>query len=190
MGIFRKTTDLPSPAPTEELKLHMPERTTSSFESTASTQVGPSMATETDQVQAAASLPQRPQVLTRMPSVQTRYMGMLLHLDNIPRLHNILAAVFTWILLAGFLVIPGTYTSFKNSAAFKDGNGNAVEGAILHSIANIGLVWVSGAFCVIGALGCFYGGRITFGSLTRSSCESCFWYWWCRILTQLPVPLC
>jgi hypothetical protein len=81
-------------------------------------------------------------------------MGMLLHLDNIPRLHNILAAVFTWILLAGFLVIPGTFTSFKNSAAFKDGNSNAVEGTILHSIANIGLVWVSGAFCVIGAVGC------------------------------------
>lgn len=154
MGIFRKTTDLPSPVSTEELKPHMPERTTSSFESTASTQIHPSTATEMDQAQAAASLPQRPQVLTRMPSIQTRYMGMLLHLDNIPRLHNILAAIFTWILLAGFLVIPGTFTSFKNSAAFKDGDSNAVEGAILHSIANIGLVWVSGAFCVIGAVGC------------------------------------
>src|SRR5271156_1206544 len=155
MGIFRKTTDLPSPAPTEELKLHMPERTASSFESTASTQVRPSMATEIDQAQAAASLPQRPQVLTRVPSVQTRYMGMLLHLDQIPRLHNILAAVFTWILLAGFLVIPGTFTSFKNSEAFKDSdNKDALEQKILHSVANIGLLWLSGACCVIGLLGC------------------------------------
>lgn len=50
---------------------------------------------------------QRPQYLARVPSVQTRYMEMLLHLDKIPRLDNILASVFTWILLAGFLVIPG-----------------------------------------------------------------------------------
>jgi predicted histidine transporter YuiF (NhaC family) len=80
---------------------------------------------------------------------------MLLHLDRIPRLHNILAAVFTWILLAGFLVIPGTFTSFKNSEAFKDSNNkDALEQKILHSVANVGLLWVSGACFVIGLLGC------------------------------------
>ena len=130
----------------------MPQRTASSFESIASKKVRPNIATEMEQHPAADPLPQRPQVLTRMPSVQTRYMGMLLHLDAIPRLHNIFAAIFTWILLAGFLVIPGTFTSFKNQT--HDGNTNAVEGAIFRSIANIGLVWVSGTFCIIGAVGC------------------------------------
>ena len=105
-----------------------------------------------------SAVPPRP-YLTRVPSVQTRYMEMLLHLDQIPRLHNILASVFTWILLAGFLVIPGTFTSFKNSAAFKnaeDNDSNAVAHAILSSVKNVGLVWVSGAFCLIGGFGCLW----------------------------------
>ena len=107
---------------------------------------------------ANSEVPPRP-YLTRVPSVQTRYMEMLLHLDQIPRLHNILASLFTWILLAGFLVIPGTFTSFKNSAAFKNATENEedeVAHAILDGIKNVGLVWVSGAFCIIGALGCLW----------------------------------
>lgn len=105
-----------------------------------------------------SEVPSRP-YLTRVPSVQTRYMEMLLHLDQIPRVHNILASLFTWILLAGFLVIPGTFTSVQNSAAFKDAAENErdkVAHAILDGIKNIGLVWVSGAFCLIGALGCLW----------------------------------
>lgn len=97
--------------------------------------------------------------LTRVPTTQTRYMEMLLHLDQIPRLHNILSSAFTWILLAGFLVVPGTFTSFKNSQAFKEADSdesNAVAHAIVRSIANIGLLWVSGAFCIIGGLGCIW----------------------------------
>jgi hypothetical protein len=131
----------------------MPQRTASSFESSASNKshtMGAAM--EPEKHSQLAPLPQRPQLLTRTPSVQTRYVSMLLHLDDIPRLHNILAAVFTWILLAGFLVIPGTFTTFKNRT--DTSNSNSVEDAIVHSIAHVGLVWVSGAFCVIGAVGC------------------------------------
>ena len=80
-------------------------------------------------------------------------------MDEIPRLHNILASTFTWVLLAGFLVIPGTFTSFKNSEAFinatKD-DSDEVASAILNGIKNVGLVWVSGAFCIIGAAGCLW----------------------------------
>jgi hypothetical protein len=86
-------------------------------------------------------------------------MEMLLHLDQIPRLHNILASLFTWILLAGFLVVPGTFTTFKNSQAFKQADGedaNKVAHAIVSSIKNVGLLWVSGAFCLIGTLGCLW----------------------------------
>ena len=83
---------------------------------------------------------------------------MLLHLDRIPRIHNILASAFAWILLAGFLVVPGTFTGFKNSAAFKNAedNDNEVAHAIIHGIANIGLLWLSGTFCIIGGLGCLW----------------------------------
>ena len=101
-----------------------------------------------------------PQSLTvRVPTTETRYMQMLLHLDRIPRVYNFLAGLFTWILLASFLIIPGTFTSFKDSDAFKniqdnDDKSNAVARAILDSAANVGLLWLSGAFCMIGGTGC------------------------------------
>lgn len=40
-------------------------------------------------------------------------MNMLLSLDKIPRMHNILAPVFAWILLAGFVIAPGSFTGIK-----------------------------------------------------------------------------
>jgi hypothetical protein len=97
--------------------------------------------------------------MVKIPSIQTKYMEMLLHLDEIPRMHNILASLCTWIILAGFLVLPGTFTSFKNSEAFKQADKddtNAVAHAIIHSIANIGLLWLSGGFCGLGAIGCLW----------------------------------
>lgn len=50
---------------------------------------------------------------TSAEAAQTPYMTMLLSLDRIPRLHNILVSVFVWVLLAGFVVIPGSFTSSK-----------------------------------------------------------------------------
>lgn len=102
--------------------------------------------------------PPRP-LIVRVPTTETRYMQMLLHLDRIPRVYNFLAGLFTWILLASFLIIPGTFTSFKNSDAFKniqdnEDKSNAVAKAILDSAANAGLLWLSGAFCMIGGTGC------------------------------------
>ncbi|PYH75412.1 hypothetical protein BO82DRAFT_298759 [Aspergillus uvarum CBS 121591] len=38
-----------------------------------------------------------------------RYVQMLIDMENIPLLDSILAAVFCWILLAGYLVFPGTF---------------------------------------------------------------------------------
>ena len=46
--------------------------------------------------------------------MQTRYVQMLLALDGISPLFNVLSAFFTWILLAGFVLLPGTFASFKN----------------------------------------------------------------------------
>jgi hypothetical protein len=131
----------------------MPQRTPSSLESPSSGKSRQKAAAmEPEKHPDTSPTPLRPQLLTRTPSVQTRYVSMLLHLDDIPRLHNILAAFFTWILLAGFLVIPGTFTSFKNHTS--GSNDNAVEEAIVQSIAHVGLLWVSGAFCVVGVVGC------------------------------------
>ena len=41
---------------------------------------------------------------------QTPYMNMIMSLDRIPRLHNILAVIFVWLLLLGFVLFPGSFT--------------------------------------------------------------------------------
>jgi hypothetical protein len=92
--------------------------------------------------------------LLRAPSVQTRYMNMLLSLDNIPRSHNILVACSTWIFLAGFVIFPGTFTSLQKSDTLQDNKSeNVVEHAILHTVKNAPLMWVAGSCCIIGGLG-------------------------------------
>ncbi|EXJ90315.1 hypothetical protein A1O1_03414 [Capronia coronata CBS 617.96] len=104
------------------------------------------------------SPPPKP-TLTRLPSAQTKYMEMLLHLDEISSTYNIVAALFSWIILAGFLVVPGTFTTFKRTKTFQDlddDDSNEVAHAIVHTVANIGLLWLAGAFCVVGGLGCLW----------------------------------
>ena len=91
--------------------------------------------------------------LVRVPSVQTRYMEMLLHLDSIPRIHNIAASLFTWIILAGFLVVPGTFNTFKDSDEFQSASEKS---AIINSISNVPLLYVSACFCGSGVLGCLW----------------------------------
>ena len=90
--------------------------------------------------------------LTRTTTAQTRYMDMLLGLDTIPRVHNLLASFFTWLLLAGFLVFPGTFTSLQQYES-KNNSGPALEHQILHTVANAPLLWVAGACCLIGTVG-------------------------------------
>ena len=48
---------------------------------------------------------------------RTRYVNMLLALDDISPIFNILASFFTWILLAGFLLFPGTFASWQDLPA-------------------------------------------------------------------------
>lgn len=79
---------------------------------------------------------------------------MLLAMDTIPRLHNILASFFTWILLAGFLVFPGTFTSLQSV----DPNSKAAS-VILDSVNSIPLLVIAGVCTGLGA-----GGMV--------------WLWW------------
>ena len=50
---------------------------------------------------------------------------MLLDLDNISTIYNLLASLFTWLLLAGYLVLPGAFASIRNSRTLSDGAGKA-----------------------------------------------------------------
>ncbi|KAB5572616.1 hypothetical protein GE09DRAFT_1100255 [Coniochaeta sp. 2T2.1] len=88
---------------------------------------------------------------SRSNNLQTRYMAMLLSLDKIPRLHNILAAFFGWILLAGFIVLPGTFTSNDNAVQRATPGANDVLNTVVQS--SLPLSVVAAVCCGIGYLG-------------------------------------
>ena len=77
----------------------------------------------------------RPHLMHGTPSqMDTQYVNMLLALDDIPKLHNMLAKFFNWILLAGFILFPGTFTSLKNL-----GGSGQVEQQLVHAVTSIPL---------------------------------------------------
>lgn len=75
---------------------------------------------------------------------------MLLAQDTIPRFHTILAATFTWILLAGFLVFPGTFTSIQKLEADEDDEAGK---KVLAAVQNVQLIYVGAACCGVGGGG-------------------------------------
>ncbi|KAE8330304.1 hypothetical protein BDV39DRAFT_202109 [Aspergillus sergii] len=85
-------------------------------------------------------------------TVQTVYIGMLLELQEIHWSYNFLAGIAGWSLLAGFLVIPGTFTTLQKSSAFEESlrQSNA-EKLILDTIQNPPLVAMAWLFLGTGA---------------------------------------
>lgn len=91
--------------------------------------------------------------MRRQNTLQTRYMEMLLDLDKVPRLHNILASFFGWLLLAGFVVFPGTFTSVQDELSSDPGLAGTAAAALLDRVDNLPLLVVAAVACGIGALG-------------------------------------
>ena len=64
--------------------------------------------------------------------VQSQYTDMVF--EEVPRTHNLLSGLFTWILLAGFVVLPGTFSTLEgiqsNSGEFEK---------VLHTIRHLPL---------------------------------------------------
>jgi hypothetical protein len=97
-------------------------------------------------------------ILEKAPAKETEYMGMLLHQSQvIERLPywNIFAAACTWVLLAGFIVLPGTYTNFQESNLINEAEKDPTNlgNQILLSFKNIGLLIVASLLCGLGLLG-------------------------------------
>jgi hypothetical protein len=100
--------------------------------------------------------PTRPTAgLRRKSSTNTQYVDMLLEVDTVPKWHNIAIGIFSWLLLAGFVVFPGTFTSIQNTLSTTDAEGYAGDAQrwIVTHIRNLPLLIVAGICCVIGALG-------------------------------------
>ncbi|PYH80575.1 hypothetical protein BO82DRAFT_384260 [Aspergillus uvarum CBS 121591] len=85
-------------------------------------------------------------------TIETRYMEMLLELDSIPWFYSILADGANWMLLAGYLVLPGTFTSLQDSQILEDSlKATATGQKILSTIQNPPLLAIAGFFLVSGA---------------------------------------
>ncbi|KAL4889247.1 hypothetical protein BDV59DRAFT_210439 [Aspergillus ambiguus] len=92
-------------------------------------------------------------------TVNTEYISMLLELDTIHWIYNVLASTANWALLAGYLVIPGTFTSLQNSSAFEDKILSIFQKkAILSSVQNPPLAAIAGTFFFTGLISmvCLY----------------------------------
>jgi hypothetical protein len=76
---------------------------------------------------------------------------MLLELQNIHWMYNGAASLATWLLLAGYLVIPGTFTSLQKSDSIEDSlSQNQGENVILKTIQNPPLVMIAWLLLTIG----------------------------------------
>jgi hypothetical protein len=85
-------------------------------------------------------------------SVQTTYIRMLLELQRIPTTHNLLAGFFTWILLASYAVLPGTFTSLIDTTSLHLAPAFGTESAA-KIVQNPPLLWIAGLCCIVGASG-------------------------------------
>ena len=87
------------------------------------------------------------------PSQRPQYNRMVLESNNVPAGYNILAAASLWILLAGYIVLPGSFTSLQNSKSLSDSETGKV---VQHAIQNVPLLVVAGICCLFGAVGICY----------------------------------
>ncbi|RDH14287.1 hypothetical protein M747DRAFT_224202, partial [Aspergillus niger ATCC 13496] len=83
-----------------------------------------------------------------------RYVNMLLDTEKVPLIDNILAATFCSILLAGYLVFPGTFTSLQTSASLKKASdANEVGRTAYKAVQNVSLLGIAATCCFIGLCG-------------------------------------
>ena len=91
--------------------------------------------------------------LVRQSAIQTRYMDMLLDLDNIPAFHNILASFFIWLLLAGYVVFPATFTTVNTNNRFTEAAKSELESKVLDEVRNAPLLGIAACCCFLGSTG-------------------------------------
>jgi hypothetical protein len=83
--------------------------------------------------------------------LETRYVRMILEADKAPWQYNLLASGAHWVLLAGYLVIPGTFTSLQKSDTVHNTlSDNEAGEIILKSIQNPPLLALASVFFVVG----------------------------------------
>jgi hypothetical protein len=84
------------------------------------------------------------------PPLSSRYLDMLVKVDEAPFIRDFLAGLFTWLLLAGYIVFPGAFTSLSNAKALNE-FGN-VGKTILTEVQK-GILFVAAVCCGLSAIG-------------------------------------
>ncbi|CAI7615478.1 unnamed protein product [Penicillium pancosmium] len=86
-------------------------------------------------------------------SFETRYIRMIVEADEVPWQYNMLASAAHWILLAGYLVVPGTFTSLqKSDTVSKDFMASEAGEIILDKIQNPPLLAIACFLFVTGLI--------------------------------------
>lgn len=80
---------------------------------------------------------------------------MLLGLDAVSNFHNILASLFVWTLLAGYIVFPATFNSLQKPS-YDDKADTKLKAQALATARNLPLLYVAAVACGIGIVGCMW----------------------------------
>lgn len=80
---------------------------------------------------------------------------MLLGLDAVSPLHNVLASAFVWLLLAGYIVFPATFTRLQSDSIDQKAD-NTFKEATLRTVHNVPLLYVAAFACGVGVVGCLW----------------------------------
>lgn len=81
---------------------------------------------------------------------QTIYMAMSIQANQVPLIFDILAGVSSWLTLAGYLVLPNTFTSLGRSNGL---NSTASGKAVQNAVQNVPLLPAAAVLCCIGLAG-------------------------------------
>lgn len=68
---------------------------------------------------------------------------MLLELDNVPKLHNVLASLFTWILLAGYIVFPATFNRLQEDSGLDEKANTELKEQALKTARCVQCIFIS-----------------------------------------------
>ncbi|KAI9890595.1 MAG: hypothetical protein M1814_003793 [Vezdaea aestivalis] len=75
---------------------------------------------------------------------RTKYINLLIEWNSIPFMYNAFAGLFTSIILAAYVVLPGTFTSLRNSKAIENATGeDRAKSAVLDTVRNVPLLGIA-----------------------------------------------
>lgn len=78
------------------------------------------------------------------------YERMVVESHEVPLRWNFLASISNWLLLAGFIVFPGTFTSISRSRLLDHNQAGRV---IQRAVRNVPLLYIGSLSCIVGILG-------------------------------------